>query len=416
MGIDSPDDVSICSEEYKKNGFSRLIKLCVAELVRQRLNDALPHREGDTKMSKIKRIRKTFTYRGKRYEVTGKTEEEANEKLDQKKQQVMSNVDRFGSNITLSQWIQECTATYKTNQSEITRRNFVVNTELYISRHIGDMKLTEIKNLDLQRVLNQLEGMSEYVIKNTRSNMKFFFDKAKVNGLIETNPAENLILPRGNSYEHRRAMTKEEENAFLNVVGDDPHTVLWLLMYSLGCRPSEAENAKFGDIENSKGNFYFENPDDKPYLHIRGTKTKNADRLVPIPKTVMECIQAGNKEDLICTTMAGTKFQARSRKRAWKSLIKRMNIELGCETYRGEIVPPYRVGRDLVPYCLRHTFCTNLCRAGVDPRKTQLLMGHSDPSLLMKVYTHLGMEDLETERNKLELKNRYTISEGKIQK
>ena len=37
---------------------------------------------------------------------------------------------------------------------------------------------------------------------------------------------------------------------------------------------------------------------------------------------------------------------------------------------------------------LRHTFCTNLQRAGIDIKSLQYLMGHSSASVTLDVYTH----------------------------
>ena len=43
---------------------------------------------------------------------------------------------------------------------------------------------------------------------------------------------------------------------------------------------------------------------------------------------------------------------------------------------------------DLTSYCLRHTFCTDLQKKGVDLRSAQYLMGHSDVALTANIYTH----------------------------
>ena len=41
----------------------------------------------------------------------------------------------------------------------------------------------------------------------------------------------------------------------------------------------------------------------------------------------------------------------------------------------------------------RHTFITNLERAGVSPRVAQTLARHSDIRLTMGIYTHIGLQD-----------------------
>ncbi|MDD2217639.1 MAG: tyrosine-type recombinase/integrase [Eubacteriales bacterium] len=41
-----------------------------------------------------------------------------------------------------------------------------------------------------------------------------------------------------------------------------------------------------------------------------------------------------------------------------------------------------------MPYCLRHTYCTDLQDAGVPINVAKELMGHSDISVTAKIYTH----------------------------
>ena len=45
-------------------------------------------------------------------------------------------------------------------------------------------------------------------------------------------------------------------------------------------------------------------------------------------------------------------------------------------------------------HALRHTFISNLARAGVHPRNAQALARHSTIDLTMNVYTHVAIDDL----------------------
>ena len=45
--------------------------------------------------------------------------------------------------------------------------------------------------------------------------------------------------------------------------------------------------------------------------------------------------------------------------------------------------------------------CSNMARAGMNPKTLQYLMGHSDISVTMNTYTHLGLEDAENELRRL---------------
>lgn len=56
---------------------------------------------------------------------------------------------------------------------------------------------------------------------------------------------------------------------------------------------------------------------------------------------------------------------------------------------------------DLTAYCLRHTYCTNLQKQGVDIRTAQYLMGHSSIQMTAKIYTHIGIEQLSNEYSRI---------------
>lgn len=54
------------------------------------------------------------------------------------------------------------------------------------------------------------------------------------------------------------------------------------------------------------------------------------------------------------------------------------------------------------PHVCRHTYCSNMARARMNPKTLQYLMGHSDISVTMNVYTHLGFDDAKDEMIRLE--------------
>ena len=48
----------------------------------------------------------------------------------------------------------------------------------------------------------------------------------------------------------------------------------------------------------------------------------------------------------------------------------------------------------ITPHYLRHTYCTNLRRQGVDLKTAQYLMGHADISTTANIYSHVTEEDV----------------------
>lgn len=55
----------------------------------------------------------------------------------------------------------------------------------------------------------------------------------------------------------------------------------------------------------------------------------------------------------------------------------------------------------ITPHVCRHTYCTNMARAGMNPKSLQYLMGHSEVATTMDVYTHFGYEEAKVEVGKV---------------
>ena len=56
----------------------------------------------------------------------------------------------------------------------------------------------------------------------------------------------------------------------------------------------------------------------------------------------------------------------------------------------------------ITPHICRHTYCSNQAKAGMNPKTLQYLMGHSDISVTMNVYTHVNFDDAEEELRRME--------------
>ena len=63
----------------------------------------------------------------------------------------------------------------------------------------------------------------------------------------------------------------------------------------------------------------------------------------------------------------------------------------------------YRVQMpNITPHVCRHTYCSNMAKSGMNPKTLQYLMGHSDISVTMNVYTHIGFDDAKEELKRME--------------
>ena len=319
------------------------------------------------------KLKKTFTFEGKRYYIRGDTEKEVYEKMALKKRDLEEGKITYDSNMLVRDWARIAIDTYK-HVGKRTKEEMETRVSKHILEQIGTYPVGKVKPIQCQMILNNMESLSKSYITKVQQDLSFIFRKALENKMILENPAEHLDKPKGH-VSRRRSITDHERKHLLKVCEKDNSFVLFLLMLYCGCRPSEAMEAEYRDIMDVDG---------VRSLHIRGTKTDNSDRFVPLPFDV----GSGDPFDPIAPNAAGRKHSESSYKRLVNRLRRDMNISMGCRTYRNQLVPPYPLADDFVPYCLRHTYCTDLQSKGIDIRVAQKLMGHADISTTANIYTH----------------------------
>lgn len=335
-------------------------------------------------MAKKYKHTKSFTFDGKKYYVRGDSLKEVYEKKAKKLHDLETGRIVYDSSIPFEIWARNCIDTYKAGIKDEGRNAMIYRMNSCVFPEIGHYPIKHIKPLQLQRILNSQGGKSKSHVTKLRSDLRFVFRKAVENKMLLDNPAENLELP--DCYDHkRRSITDHEREHLLKVCDQDPRFILFLLMLFCGCRPAEAIHAQGMDIQAMDGYHV---------LHIRGTKTANSDRFVPIPDNLYTRIQKTPKFANIATTATGRSFNMTDYARLTKRLRREMNLSMGCKTYRNRLLPPFPLADDFVPYCLRHTYCTDLATKGVDIRTAQKLMGHSDIKMTANIYTHVQTEHI----------------------
>ena len=335
-------------------------------------------------MPKKYEFTKTFTFEGRRYAARGDSEAECLEKMINKKRDLEEGRVVIDSSMTLAAWTEKCLATYKAGVKPETLKTMKYRIDKHLLGQLGRQQLKNIRPIQLQEVLNAQSGMSESHVKKLTQEIKFIFEMAKKNKLILENPAEGLAKPSATRGE-RRSITEHERKHLLSVAKQQPKHRLWLLMLYCGCRPKEAIRAQGMDIIEIGG---------YKMLHIRGTKTKNSDRIVPLPDEVYETFKDADPFAPLCPNASGRMHSESSYKRLSKNLKRELNISMGCRVYRNELVPPLPLASDFVPYCLRHTYCTDLQKKGVDIRTAQKLMGHADIQVTANIYTHVDTSQI----------------------
>ena len=66
----------------------------------------------------------------------------------------------------------------------------------------------------------------------------------------------------------------------------------------------------------------------------------------------------------------------------------------------------------ITPHVCRHTFCSKMAKAGMNPKTLQYIMGHSDIGVTLNTYTHLQFDDALEEMKELSLKEAKKVCNG----
>lgn len=335
-------------------------------------------------------VRKTARWNGKKYEATGKTELEAMTKLAEKLAAAKRGEELISGSMTVSAWYKEWKSAYK-DPKGLTAKSLAMYDEKfdgYIRPRIGSMKLRDVKDVHLQRILNEQAGKSASHVKKLRMVMREMFKRARQSRLIAYDPSETLELPAV-TQGLRRSITETERKAILEVAEYHPAGLWVLTLLYTGMRPGETAVLSWADVDFEHNEIHVHAAKESGSRAVKGPKTASGIRDIPIHSALLERLRDASGEPFapVFPGAAGKRMDDDTMRRRWKSFLRAMDIHLGAEVYRNQIVVS-KLADDLTPYCLRHTFCTDLQRAGVPINVAKELMGHSDISVTANIYTH----------------------------
>ena len=257
------------------------------------------------------------------------------------------------------------------------------------------MKLKDVRDIHLQKILNGQAGMSESHVKKVRMVLQEMFKRARQSRLIVYDPAELLELPKM-SVHKRRPITEEERKAIL-AVAETHRSGLWILtLLYTGMRPGETAALTWGDVDFDQKEIHVHAARESGMTNaIKAPKTASGVRDIPIHAALLPKLQAARRRpsDYVFPTGAGNPQNENSLRRLWTGFKRDLDIYMGAETKRNKIINSV-VSDDLTPYCLRHTFCTDLQKAGVAINNAKELMGHADIQTTANIYTHKDIQNL----------------------
>lgn len=349
--------------------------------------------------------RVTFTWEGKRYERKGKTLGEAHAKAAALKEALKRGEIGLSENMTVAKWAEEWLETYKRPSiGEGQYKNYLAHINGVIIPAIGKLKLKDVKDVHLQKILNERAGKSKSDMSKLRNTLKSMFQRACLSRLILYSPAQNLEMPAAKDGTHR-SITSYERKKIL-ALAETHRAGLWIkvLLYC-GLRPGETRALDWRHVDFKKRRIIVEQSMKASTKKIGAPKSEAGFRKIPIPRKLLPDLLAargGLFEPVFTQPTTGQRHTAESMRCLWENFKRALDISMGAKQYRSQITMSM-VAPDLVPYCLRHTFCTDLQDAGVPINVARYLMGHSDISMTAKIYTHTTDIALTDAENKVNL-------------
>lgn len=344
-------------------------------------------------------IRKTARYNGKKYEATGKTEREAMLKLADKLSAAKRGEETIGGDMTVDAWFKRWKSLYK-DPKDLTAKSLRMYDEKYngcIKGRIGSMKLKDVKDVHLQEILNEQAGKSDSHLKKVRMVLQQMFRRARQSRMIVYDPSELLELPTAKE-SIRRPMTAQERKALEAVAAEHPAGLWVLTLLHTGMRPSELSALTWGDIDFNGDTIKIHTSKESGSTNIKKPKTKAGVRTLPHISSVirpgLEQASAGKAEtDFVFPGPRGRIMDDSAIRRRWRSIYRAMDIYMGAEVYRNQIVKT-KIAPGLVLYSLRHAFATDCAAADVPIDTVRWLMGHEDIQTTANIYQESSPETL----------------------
>ena len=281
---------------------------------------------------------------GKRIFLYAKTQQELIKKVKENKPKRIYTKSTKTTFYTIAQeWINLYKNTVK------SKNNYTNCLKKHLNNEIFKKDIKTIKYQELQESLMNIKAtrMAEY----SYFLIKGVYKEALKREIIEKDISQLLDKPKHITQKGSALKIKEQKLLLENI--EQSEIKEEILFYILtGCRRTEAVNIKYNDID-------FEHLT----IHIKGTKTNNANRYIPISKTYAEYLKTNFK------------YMFKEQKDYYTHKFKQFIDKIGI--------------KDKTLHDLRHTYSTNLYYLGVPDKQRQLYMGHASIVMTNDIYTTL---------------------------
>lgn len=291
----------------------------------------------------------------------------------------------------------------KSGVDDATYNDYARMLNAFFARFVG-VPLTKVLPSDVSAALASLSGKSKSYISKYVQLVRALFASAVDDGVLLRSPfTKSVFVPDGSAGSHR-ALKDQEHSLVVSSVGLHSFAPAAMLMMFSGLKRGEMLALNVSrDIDFARGiihvreavKFVNNQPvptDPKTEAGVRDIQLFAPLRavLLPIPGLVLTCqsgshlSEIGLRKRFASNLLTLEQLANGGRVRRWYGSTRADHALLAS----GGSLPPWQ-SVSIQLHDFRHTFATILWETGVDVKTAIKWMGHSDESMLLRVYAHL---------------------------
>ena len=316
-------------------------------------------------------------------------------------------------NMTVVELVERYLTIRDVSLKKTTRANHqtalnLLKKETFGQKQISNVTMSETKIFFLQL---QEKGKRFVTIRSIRGILRPALQMAVDDNLILKNPIDfPLCSVVVNDSVTREAISKKDMMRFLRFVEHDMHFSRYYegfyILFHTGMRISEFCGLTVKDINMKERKINIDHQlirwSDMQY-GIESTKTNAGTRQVPMTEDVYQCFKKilanrkGRRVEPVIDGYSGFLYLDKNGMPMvgmhWEKYFQH-----AVDKYNGLFKVPLP---KITPHVCRHTYCSNMALAGMNPKTLQYLMGHSDIGVTLNTYTHLKYDDAREEVQKM---------------
>lgn len=290
--------------------------------------------------------------------------------------------------------------------------NFVLN--LIKKEDFGNRQIRDIKVSDAQQWIMKLhnDGKGYSTITSVRGVVKPAFQMAYNEEVVRRNPFDfKLTDVVVNDSQKRISLTEKQQKVWMNFIREDKSYSKYydefVVLLGTGMRVSEFCGLTLQDLDLQNRKIRVDHQlirESGGKYYVEKTKTECGRRFIPMTEDVFQSLQnlLANrkrlKNEVIIDGYSG--FLLLDKNDHPKVALHIENeMRWAMKKYR-KLYPDAPLPH-ITPHVFRHTFCTNMANAGMDIKALQYVMGHSDASITLNVYTHASYDHAAEQMAKL---------------